>query len=707
MYSLIITEKPSVSRRVASALADDEVKSHKDYGAEYLSFTNEGNDFYVVSAVGHLYGLKQKEGKWEYPVFDIGWVPIWETNKSSGFAKNYLQTIKKLAKGANMFYLATDYDIEGELIGHNILKHACPVGSLERSKRLRFSALTQKELLKAFKDSGALDVPLAEAGECRHILDWYWGINVSRALIHALRNATNQFLTVSTGRVQGPALKILVEREREIAKFVPEPFWRLSLPYKVGDKTFTAWHEKGDFKVKEEAEAIKQKCSGRPAIVKDYVAKRVEQAPPVPFDLTTLQTEAYRVFRFNPKYTQRLAQTLYEQGLITYPRTASQKLPPTIDYSAILSSLEQNPLYAEFCRELLEGELKPNEGKGSDPAHPAIYPTGERARGIDKPEQKLYDLIAKRFLAVFAKPAVRETVTVGVDSVGEIFISKGSRTVEQNWHRFYQPYVNLKEEELPSLEKGQELDVDDVQMHDKMTQPPPRYTQASLVRQLEKLGLGTKATRAEVVSTLIDRDYVHNQSLEVSDFGMGVTSALEKHCSDIIDIKLTGEFEKELERIRERKVAKGEVIEHALKKLTKVLGRFKQEEEAIGEELKGAYIGMRRAKRRIGQCPNCDGMLKIIVSKRTKKRFIGCSNYPKCSTGFPLPQSGTIKVLPNLCEHCDLPMVQISGKGRPWRMCISPQCPSKAEWGKKKTKVTSGAGGGAATGRDSKDSGAQ
>lgn len=704
-YSLIITEKPNVSRRVAAALADGPVESHKDYGVEYLSFSHDGKEFYAASAVGHLYGLKQKEAKWDYPVFDIEWAPVWETSKGAAFAKNYLRTIKALAKEAEGFYIATDYDIEGELIGQNIIMRACPAGSLAKTKRLRFSALTKEELIAAFKSGGEPDLPLAEAGECRHMLDWYWGINLSRALIHALRNATNSFLTVSTGRVQGPALRILVEREREIAKFVPEPFWRLALPYRAEDRNLVAWHEKGDFKSLEEAEGTKKKCSGKPAKVAAYEAKRTEQAPPVPFDLTTLQTEAYRTFKFNPKYTQQLAQTLYEQGMITYPRTASQKLPPTINYAAILGALSQNPLYSELCRELLKGELKPNEGEANDPAHPAIYPTGERAKGLGNPEQKLYDLVVKRFMAVFSKPAIRETVTISIGCEGEIFISKGSRTLEPNWHRFYSPYVALKEEELPLLKEGQSVDAEGVRLEEKMTQPPARYTQASLVRQLEKLGLGTKATRAEIVSTLIERDYVRNQSLEVTQFGMGVIAALEKHCSDIIDASLTKEMEEELDRIWEGKTTKEKVLKHALTSLKATLAKFKEEETEIGNELKEAYIGMARAKRRVGECPNCGSMLKIIVSKKTKKRFVGCSGYPKCTTGFPLPQSGTIKVLPKSCEQCGLPMISIGGKGRPWRMCINPDCASKRKPAVKAAETTAPEAP-EATAPDSKDSAA-
>lgn len=683
MYELILTEKPSVSRRIASALADGPIEENKDYGVSYFRITRGGKEYLVLSAVGHLYSLKQKTSTWTYPVFDIEWVPIWETNKSASYTKPYINTIRELSKGATGFYLSTDYDTEGELIGHNILLLACPKGALKKTKRLKFSTLTKDELVKAFEGAKSPDHGLAEAGETRHRLDWIYGINLSRALTHSLRKASGSFLTLSSGRVQGPALKILVDREREIRKFIPEKYWQLELRYEK-DGAYSAFHKKDRLKEKPIAEEILRKCTGQPATVASTEKRQFNQSPPTPFDLTTLQTEAYKVFKFKPKFTQQLAQTLYERALISYPRTASQKLPAVLGYKELLQKLGKNPIYSSLVEGLIKNKLTPNEGKASDPAHPAIYPTGETPSGLSKEEHSLYDLIARRFMATFGKPAVRETMTVELDVNSEIFVGKGTRTVEKNWHKFYEPYLNLEEEKIPELSKGETLKVLDLILHEKETQPPKHYTAASIIRELERLGLGTKATRADIVSKLESRQYVSGANLQVTALGINVIETLEKYCPQIIDPALTRKFEDEMEKIQGGKLSGESVFLDAKETLTKILEQFKKEELKIGEGLKESYIHMKQVKKEIGTCPECSDILRIIKAKASGKRFVGCSGYPKCTYSMPLPQKGTIRPTKSKCPTCNAPIVNVIKKGsKPWRLCINIDCPSKKKISKK------------------------
>jgi len=677
MYGLIITEKPSVSRRIAKALAEGPVEENKDYGVSYYSITHDGKEYLVVSAVGHLYSLKQKTSSWTYPVFDIEWVPIFEANKKATYTRSYIQTIRELSKKATDFYISTDYDTEGELIGHNLLIYACPEKSLENSKRLKFSTLTKDELVKSFENAKKPDFGLAEAGDTRHRLDWIYGINLSRALTHSLRKASGNFLTLSSGRVQGPALKILVDREKEIRKFVPEKYWQLELRYEK-DGEYSAFHKEDRFKNEEDAKKILENCKGHDAEVASIEKRTFNQNPPTPFDLTTLQTEAYKLFKFKPKFTQQLAQTLYERAIISYPRTASQKLPSSLGYKDLISKIGKNPVYSSLSDSLLKEELKPNEGKSTDPAHPAIYPTGEIPSGLSKEEHSLYDLIVRRFLATFGKPAVRETVTVELHVNSEPFIGKGTRTVEKNWHIFYEPYLRLEEERIPPLSKGELLKVIDIHLHEKETQPKNRYTAASLIRELERLGLGTKATRAEIVSTLEARQYVSGSPLQVTSLGINVIETLEKYCPQIIDVSLTNKFESEMEKIQSGKLSGEKVFEEAKETLTKILEQFKKEELKIGEGLKDSYIHMKQIKKEIGTCPECGETLRIVKAKKSGKRFVGCSNYPKCTYSMPLPQKGSIKPTKAKCQTCSSPIVSVIKKGsKPWRLCINIDCPSK------------------------------
>jgi len=685
MTVLIISEKPKASERIAAALSDGNVEKKKSGKAVWFRIYIEGEKAFVVPAVGHLFSLKQGgNGGWKYPVWKTEWVPIFEVNKSSAFSKAYFHNFKKLSGEADRFIVATDYDSEGSVIGYNILRFICRT---ENAKRMKFSTLTAEELRESYRNaSETLDFPQIEAGLVRHELDWLYGINTSRALTLSIKKVTNTFNVLSTGRVQGPTLKIVARREEEIKKFIPKPYWEIEAHLSCPDKErVVAKHKEGKLWDKGKAEKIKDKCQGEKAIVSKINKRKYRQNPPVPFDLTTLQTEAYSAFGFVPTQTLDIAQSLYDSGLISYPRTSSQKLPAKLGLKNILKKLGKQKEYKNYAEKLLKkSNLKPNEGKKDDPAHPAIFPTGEVPKNLNKYEAKLYDLIVRRFFAVFGEPAVRESINITFDINGEEFVSTGKRTVEKNWIKFYEKYVKYEEQILPELKKGDVLDVLEILLLEKETQPPNRYNQASLVKELEKLNLGTKATRAQIVKTLYDRGYIKGKKIEVTDLGFAVVKTLEKYCPEILSEELTRKFEKEMENVERGKYKREKVIEEAKKTLKKILEEFKANEEKIGEELKDALIKTRNDSYILGECPECGKNLRIIVSKATKKRFVGCEGYKDgCRVSFPLPQYGKIEAA-GKCKECGLPMIKVIRKGkRPYTMCIDPKCPSKANWNKK------------------------
>ena len=301
-------------------------------------------------AVGHLYGLAQKTKGWTYPVFDIEWKPTYETSKESGFVKDYVDTLKKLSKKVKEFTVACDFDVEGEVIGWNALRFACGV---KDGNRMKFSTLTKGDLIEAYeKKNKHLNWGQAKAGETRHMLDWFYGINLSRALSNSIK-AAGSFKVMSIGRVQGPALKFLVDREREIAAFKPEPYWQLMMLTK---NKIEAWHEKDKFWDKKEVDKIytKIKNEKKTEVVDIKRTKHVKAAPP-PFDLTTLQTESHRHFGMTPKEALGHAQSLYLAGLISYPRTSSQQLDPKIGFAKIMKALAKQSSYTALCEELLKG----------------------------------------------------------------------------------------------------------------------------------------------------------------------------------------------------------------------------------------------------------------------------------------------------------------------------------------------------------------
>ncbi len=677
-YELIITEKPKTALKIAQALADGKPIKKAYQGVPYYEITHGKTDIVVGCAVGHIFSLAEKnKGKWTYPVFDIEWKPSYEVAKGSEFTKKYVNTIKKISKDATSFTIATDYDIEGELIGLNVIRFAC---GQKDAARMKFSALTTPDLIKAYEQKAKhIDWGLANAGETRHEMDWYWGINISRALTLAIKT-TGVFRVLSSGRVQGPALKIIVDKENEIKAFKSEPYWQVELIGNASGGIIDAWHVEDKFFDKKKAEKVMQNVRGKKAFVKEVEKTEFKQAPPFPFDLTSLQIDAYRCTRISPKETLAIAQNLYTDGYISYPRTSSQKLPKEIGYKNIIKDISKQGDFKKECAILLEKkELIPHEGKKTDSAHPAIYPTGITPKALKEREKKIYDLIVHRFLATFGEPAIRLTVKITIDVNKELFVATGTTTAEKGWHELYGRFLMLKEEELPSVEKGQEVKIVEIKLLDKETQPPKRYTPASIIKELEKENLGTKATRAVIVDTLYNRGYVTGESIEATELGINTIETLEEFCPKILDQKLTRHFEEEMDEIQEGKKKPAEVLMEAKEVLTSVLFEIKKKEKKIGVKLQEASRETTRLANIVGKCPKCkEGDLRVIKSRKSGKRFIACNKYPDCKTTFSLPQFGLVKSMKNVCKECGYPMVAIISKGkRPWQLCLNNDCPTK------------------------------
>jgi DNA topoisomerase-1 len=680
MSTLIIAEKPSAAQKIAEALADKSAKKSLYLKKiPYYELVHNKKEIKVVCAVGHLFTVAEKDKKgWKYPVFEMEWKPSSEVSKGAAYTKPYVALIKSMCKDAKDIIVATDYDIEGETIGYNIIRFIC---KKDDAMRMKFSTTTKEDLREAFDQvMKHIDHGQAEAGVTRHELDWLFGINLSRALTLSMKNATGMFKILSSGRVQGPALKILADRELEIKKFVPVPYWELQLD----TQELIALHENGKFNVRKDVEKIYEKCRGKKAVVKKIEREKYNQDAPHPFDLTALQVEAYKVLRIQPSETLEIAQSLYINSYISYPRTSSNQLPSSIGYKKIMDKLKAQSNYKTFCEELMKGALKPNNGKKTDEAHPAIYPTGEVPEELNERERKLYDLIVKRFLATFAKPAVRETMNIVVDVNSENFLAKGTRTVEENWHKFYKPYVKLEEAEIDVDEK-QELKVRSLDILDKETLPPRRFTPASIIKELERRRLGTKSTRSEIIENLFDRDYLKKgDSIEVTGLGLRTVEVLGKYCSDILDEKLTRDFERDMENIRKGKSNEKETLVHAEKFLTKVLSDFKAKEIEIGKELSSSYQETRKQESFVEKCV-CGGDMQIKYAPRFKSYFLACSNYPNCRSTHSLPRGFLAKSANGKrCEVCGAPIVILIKKGkRPWEYCINQNCPKKEEYKKK------------------------
>ena len=681
-YTLIICEKPTAAKAIAEALGEKvEKKQNEGEKAFWYEFTKDGKKYVAAPAVGHLFTLKSEKKGWDYPIFDVEWVPSFKANKMSAFSKPYYMNLEKLVTGADNFIVATDYDEEGEVIGYNVLKFICGIKDTEKILRMKFSTMTKEELTESFEKPLKVSKNLVEAGLTRHYLDWYWGINLTRALTLSIKKVGQRFRILSTGRVQGPLLHMLAKHEKKIKAFKPEPFWVIQGEVKIGKNSFPIIYEKDKIWNKKEADEILKKASIKEAIVKNITKKLFVQKPPVPYNTTSLLADIYRYFGYSPQQGLNIAESLYQAGMISYPRTSSEKLPKDIDYKKILKNLAKQKNYTKDIEPLLNKELKPMEGKKTDPAHPAVYPTGIYKNIGDK-QKKVYDLIVRRFLATFGESSKRESQKIFLDINGNIFFLTGKRTVEAGWTQLYGKYAQRDEVILPEIKIGDRLSISKIEQIEKETQPPARFSQGSVLKEMEAKNLGTKATRPQILQILYNRGYIVGNSIEVTELGMNLSDILEKNVPDVISEKLTRYFEERTDAIEAGKEKKDDVLEEAKKRITKICNEFKKKENKIGEELTKSVIASQDKQSILGKCNECGGILKVHKNWKTGKRFVGCSGYKKgCRVGFPLPSQGIIMSTDKICEQCKTPIIQVRNPGtRPFRMCLDPNCPTKKDW---------------------------
>ncbi len=664
---LIITEKPQAANKIANALGS--ARKYSENGVPFYELYRNNEKIIVASAVGHLFGLTYVKGQTGWPIFNLEWVPSYN-NKGAAFTKNYFMLLKKLVGRAKEFILATDYDIEGEVIGWNVLRF---IAGQKDARRMKYSTLTKNELVKSYEElMPTLDWGQAYAGETRHKIDWLYGINLSRALMEAIKKV-GSFKILSIGRVQGPALKIIVNRDKEITNFKSVSYWQVfaEIDWKTAkvpkpEEEVKFKHPKDIFEKEElkEFEGIKEADA-------ETKEKTENLAPPHPFDLTTLQRESYRLYRISPSNTLRTAQSLYLDGIISYPRTSSQKIPKEIEPKKILKKLEK-----KFPEAKLAVREKPVEGAKTDPAHPSIYPTGEFKK-LNDDEEKLYNLIVKRFISCFMPDVVtaNKKITLTADN-GKKFIASGLVVLNKGWTEVYP--TKMEERVLPDI--NGRVKIEKIIFDEKETQPPNRYTAASLVSILEKKNLGTKSTRSMIVDILFERGYLDGKSIQATPLGIKLIDALEKFSPIIIDEDLTRQLEEKMEEIQNSKGdlehKETEILESVKKLIIDISKEFKSHEIEIGKHILSGIEGLREQQKEnsaLMPCQVCkNGNLSIRYSKKTRGYFVGCSNYPSCTATYSLPPNSLIKKTDKVSEN-GLPVLTAIRKGkRPWEFVFDP-----------------------------------
>ena len=621
---------------------------------------------------------KGRSSRRSYPVWDYHWAPKHLVDRASAGLARWVQVIGSIATNVDRYINACDYDLEGSVIGHTILQYACN-GAHTKALRMKFSTMTERELRFAFqKLDSKTELPLVDAGKCRHELDWLYGINLSRLLTESALRQGRGYATLSTGRVQGPTLGFVVEREEEISCFVPVPFWTIEATIVHDDKTYSLEYEKDKITSKAKAKSVCDECKDVLLDVKAIESREIQQYPPYPIDLSSLQSEAYRYFGYSPARTLASAERLYLDALISYPRTSSQKLPPDIGYAEILGGIASCTAYQRLVAKLMtRGYLRPNNGPKNDPAHPAIFPTGESPkRPLSGGEAKLYDLISRRFMATFADSSLKTSSRIILTHNNHRFFLSGSRVIKMGWIEYYRPYTLDDARPLPDFRIGDRAKIQGIKTVEKFTQPPHRYNPSSLLKKMEDANIGTKATRAGIIDLLYARGYVREERMSASDLAGEVTDTLSTYCPLIIDSSFIANLENLMQGIQNGTASRRGVLVEALDHLRPIMLALAENEEEIGSQLSDVIVTQRAEDVTFDtSCPKCGLKLAVVRSRGSGKRFIGCNGkwQTGCNFTLPLPQFGNLTLLKRRCSACGFQMVQARSRGR--RPLVScPRC---------------------------------
>ncbi|MEM3190706.1 MAG: DNA topoisomerase I [Candidatus Parvarchaeota archaeon] len=675
---MIIAEKSTAAETIAKNLSESRISS-KEYGPVKVWITKiNGEESVVIPLKGHIKEVKypSKYKKWSYDTLKE---MIYSKLDYADTAIDNIDVLKDYAKKAEKVIIATDYDTEGESIGFEAIDVVRSVNSRIKIYRAVFSSLTKSELSESFSNLKEPNKNLADSADARREIDLILGAVLTRFISLSARRLGNSYLSV--GRVQTPTLTFIVDREQERRDFKPQKFWSFTARLDFeGNEMLANYKEEKIFDPKE-AEKIRAVKKAKEARIVSISKKLRSVLPPKPFDTTTFLRSAASA-GFSIMNAMRIVQGLYMKGYVSYPRTDNQSYPPTLNLKEILNELGKDRRYKQFTDKVLSAELHPTSGKTAKD-HPPIHPVKLPDEKLTPQEFKIFDLISRRFLATFMDPSKEESMLVTLDINGKEFELHGAKVLEPGWRSAY-IYSKYEENILPpKLKEGQILRVKSIDEEEAETAPPPRYSQGGMIKLMEEYRLGTKSTRPEILSKLMLRRYISaSKTLIPSEVAFAVTQSLKKISPELTGPKLTADLEEEMNNITEAKKSKEEVVDEARKDVSEILSDLEKKKKEVGELMHKALL----QQYVFGKCPLCGHDLKMIISKRTHKRFVGCSNYPNCHFAMPLPQSGYIFISPQTCPKCGLHEIEWRGKEskRTYIFCVNPACHTEAD--KEKTK---------------------
>ena len=651
---LIITEKDNAARRIADILSGGSATAERERGVNVYEWGGRR----CIGLSGHVVGV-------DFPPEYSDWRDVEPVElidapiDKQPTQENIVSALRLLARQARRVVIATDYDREGELIGKEAYELVREVNDDAPIDRVRFSSITEGEVTSAFEEPDDLYFDLAAAGEARQIVDLMWGAALTRFLSLSARQLGDDFISV--GRVQGPTLKLIVDREREIEAFDPEDYWELFAELEKGEADAASFEAQYFYldddgteaeRVWEEAAATDayETLEAAASATVDSVRRRTRtDDPPTPFN-TTQFIRAAGSLGYSAQRAMSISEDLYTAGYVTYPRTDNTVYPDDLDPRELLEAFAGTRDFGDDAESLLDREeIQPTEGDEETTDHPPIHPTGElpSATHLDDDEWEVYELVVRRFFATVAAPATWEHLRV-VATVGDEPLSlkaNGKRLVEPGYHAVY-PYSSASESFVPDVREGEALAVTDTAFEAKQTQPPRRYGQSRLIETMESMGIGTKATRHDVIQKLYDRGYIESDPPRPTRLARAVVEASEEFAERIVSEEMTAQLEADMQAITRGDADLAAVTAESRAILSEVFEGLMESTEAVGAHLQESL----KADKTVGECPECGSDL-VIRQSRQGSYFIGCDAYPDCTNTLPLPSTGKPLLLEEACEE--------------------------------------------------------
>ena len=668
---LIISEKAIAGKRIAGILSNNKFNTVVENGVNCFSFEWNGKETMVIPLRGHINTVDfvGDNNYWNIFALDI------LADKQLAYLaveKSIISCLKKKRNNLENIVVATDADREGEAIGVEAYNYVVENNKNTKLHRAYFSALTEKEIIDSFNNLRKVDFNYADSVFARQEVDLLWGAILTRYLSVVANRKGKNF--ISAGRVQTPLLNLIVERELERLRFVPEKYSEIFADFNKNKIKFVGNHKDGKFfdveKAKKIFENIKYEKSG---VVKAVSKKEKTLNRPEPFNTTSFLRAASSVFGISTHQAMNIAESLYQQGLISYPRTDNTVYPASVNLKEIVEIVSQDKEYFGIAKEILAKPIKPSRGAKETTDHPPIYPVNYSNK-LAGGEKKIYDLIVRRFLATLYIDARTENVSAIIDIKTEPFIVTGQTIIEPGWKKVYH-FSKLNETILPDLVVKEIVDVTAINKEDKETTPPSHYTESGLIKLMEEQNLGTKSTRPVIIKKLRDRGYVQGtKSISATNIAIAVCSVLNKHCELITQPKLTANIEEEMEQVAAGKKKKPEVVDETRVILKDIIKILVKEKNDIAQELRIAT----RNDSVLGKCTICGKDLIVRISKNNKQ-FAACSGFPACRNTFPLPQKYKVEGVGRVCEECGNPIIKILTRRGGIEVCLNHKCAKRIE----------------------------